>query len=127
MKILNTTLLFAALAFAHAQPAYAAVSGAELLSRCEAAEKSLQGEKLSGEELFDGMWCMGYMSGLLDGFGIGDFRIGNEKAVCPPDDGLTREQALKSVTRWLRENPDALQKSGRRGAILALSSTYPCK
>jgi hypothetical protein len=115
------------LALAVAQPVHAAVSGAELLSRCEAAQKSIEGASLTGAEMLDGMWCMGYMGGLLDGFGVGDFRIGNEKAVCPPGEGLTREQALRSVTRWLRENPDALQKSGRRGAILALSRTYPCR
>ncbi len=118
-------VLCAVLVFA--QPVFAATTGAELLSRCEAAEKSMNGDHLSGEEVFDGMWCMGYMSGLLDGFGVGDFKIGDEKAVCPPAEGLTREQALKSVTRWLRDNPDALQKSGRRGAILALSRTYPCR
>lgn len=127
MRILHSMMIALCVALAVAPAAQAAVSGAELLSRCEAAQKSIEGASLTGTEMLDGMWCMGYMGGLLDGFGVGDFRIGNEKAVCPPDEGLTREQALRSVTRWLRENPDALQKSGRRGAILALSRTYPCR
>lgn len=125
MRILRSTLL--GLALAWLPPAQAAVNGAELLARCTAAEKSLDGTQLSGEEMLDGMWCMGYLSGLLDGFGVGGYKIGNDRAVCPPAEGLTREQALRSVTRWLRENPDALQKSGRRGAILALSRTYSCR
>jgi hypothetical protein len=110
-----------------AQPVSAAVSGAELLTRCEAAEKSMEGAKLSGDAMLDGMWCMGYMSGLLDGFSVGDYKVGDTKAVCPPEEGLTRTQALKVVTKWLREHPEAQQKNGRRGAVLALTSAYPCK
>jgi Rap1a immunity proteins len=110
------------------QPAAAAAfTGADLLGRCEAAEKSMDGGNVSAKESLDAMWCMGYISGLLDGFGIGDYRIGEEKAACPPEDGVTRIQALKVVNKWLREHPDAMQKSGRRGAILALTSAYPCK
>jgi ABC-type sugar transport system substrate-binding protein len=110
------------------QPAAAATfTGADLLGRCEAAEKSMGGGTVTAKESLDSMWCMGYISGLLDGFGIGDYRIGQEKAACPPEDGVTREQALKAVNKWLREHPDAMQKSGRRGAILALTSAYPCK
>jgi hypothetical protein len=108
--------------------ASAAVTGQELLDRCTASEKSLEGkEKLSGGEALDAMWCMGYMSGLLDGFSVSDYRVGNAKVMCVPDEGLTRTQALRIVNKWLREHPDALPKSGRRGALLALASAYPCK
>jgi hypothetical protein len=108
--------------------ASAAVTGQELLDRCTASEKSLEGkERLSGGEALDAMWCMGYMSGLLDGFSVSDYRVGNAKVMCVPDEGLTRTQALRIVNKWLREHPDALPKSGRRGALLALASAYPCK
>jgi hypothetical protein len=108
--------------------ASAAVTGKELLDRCTASEKSLDGkEKLSGEEALDAMWCMGYMSGLLDGFSVSDYKVGNAKVMCVPDEGLTRTQALRIVNKWFREHPDALPKSGRRGALLALASAYPCK
>lgn len=125
MKIIIAVSFIATLAMA--QPVLAAVTGAELLTRCEASEKSMDGGKLTNDEVLDAMWCNGYLSGLLDGFSVGDFKIGDEKAVCPPEEGLTRAQALKIVTRWLREHPDASQKSGRRGALLALANTYPCK
>lgn len=108
--------------------ASAAVTGQELLTRCTASEKSLDGkEKLSGEEALDAMWCMGYMSGLLDGFSVNDYKMGNARVMCAPDEGLTRTQALRVVNKWFREHPDALPKSGRRGALLALASAYPCK
>ena len=84
-------------------------------------------EKLTGEEMLDAMWCMGYMSGLLDGFSVGDYKVGDAKVMCAPEEGLTRTQAMKIVNNWLREHPDALPKSGRRGALLALASVYPCK
>lgn len=127
MKRLLNQLAFVFL-LATAFPAAAAVSGEELLNRCTAAEKSVDGtEKLSGEEMLDAMWCMGYMSGLLDGFSVGDYKVGNAKVMCAPEEGLTRTQALKIANKWFRERPDALQKSGRRGALLALAGAYPCK
>lgn len=111
-----------------ATPASAAMTGQELLNRCTASEKSVDGtEKLTGEEMLDAMWCMGYMSGLLDGFSVGDYKVGDAKVMCAPEEGLTRTQAMKIVNKWLREHPEALPKSGRRGALLALAGAYPCK
>lgn len=111
-----------------ALPASAAMTGQELLNRCTASEKSVDGtEKLTGEEMLDAMWCMGYMSGLLDGFSVSDYKVGDAKVMCTPEEGLTRTQAMKIVNNWLRQHPDALPKSGRRGALLALASAYPCK
>lgn len=121
-------ILGAFLFFALAAPASAAVTGQELLNRCTASEKSLDSqEKLSGEEALDAMWCMGYMSGLLDGFSVNDYKVGGARVMCAQEEGLTRTQALRIVNKWLREHPDALLKSGRRGALLALAGAYPCK
>lgn len=126
MKIMASAGFFLSLALA--QPAFAAVTGEELLNRCTAAEKSVRGaNNLSGEEMLDAMWCMGYISGLLDGFSVGDYKVEDAKMMCPPEDGLTRTQALGIVAKWLREHPEARQKSGRRGALLALAGAYPCK
>ncbi len=108
-------------------PAHAALSGAELLKRCAAAEKSMAGEKLAGEEMLDSMWCVGYMSGLLDGFGVSDFRVGEERMVCPPESGLSRSQTMGIILKYLREHPDELPKSGRRSALLALAKSLPCR
>lgn len=109
-------------------PALAGVTGQELLNRCTASENSLDGkEKLSGGEALDAMWCMGYMSGLLDGFSVSDYKVGNAKVMCVPDEGVTRTQAMRIVNQWFREHPEALPKSGRRGALLALANAYPCK
>lgn len=111
-----------------ATPAKAAVTGQELLERCTAAEKSLEGKgALTGEEALDSMWCMGYMSGLLDGFSVGDFKVGGTRVMCMPEEGVSRTQAMYVVNKWLRAHPDALPKSGRRGALLGLASAYPCK
>lgn len=109
-------------------PAQAAVTGTDLLLRCEASEKSMHGgTPLSPDEMLDSMWCTGYLSGLLDGFSVSDFRVGNERAVCLPEEGLTRVQAMSIIQRWLREHPEELGKSGRRNAVIALSKAFPCK
>lgn len=101
-------------------------SGAELLMRCSAYEKSLEQHALSAEEALDAMWCMGYVSGLMDGFGVSDFRIGETIAVCPEEAAISRNQALAIILRWLRDNPQEHSKSGRRGAIIALTHAFPC-
>jgi len=124
-KRLNLLLLVFAL-LAPASHALAAMSGEELLKRCHAAEKSLKGETLSNAEAHDSMWCMGYVSGLLDGFSLGDFKVGDVKAVCPPEGGISRGDALQAIIRWLREHPEDQRKNGRRGAVIALSRTYGC-
>lgn len=105
----------------------AGASGADLLARCGAYEKSLQEQTLSAEETLDAMWCMGYVSGLLDGFGVSDFRIGEAIAVCPPEAAISRNEALAIILRWLRDNPQEHANSGRRSAIIALARTYPCR
>lgn len=104
----------------------AAMSGQELLKRCTAAEKSMKGEALNANEALDSNWCMGYVSGLLDGFSLGDFKVGDAKAVCPPEQGLQRSDALLTIVKWLREHPADLNKNGRRNAVVALSKAYGC-
>ena len=110
----------------HAFPAQAAFSGADLLKRCSAAEKSVTGAQLNAEEMLDSMWCAGYMSGLLDGFGVAEFKVGNERMICPGENGLTRSQAMTIITGYRREHPEEQAKSGRRIALVALSKTFPC-
>lgn len=113
--------------------AHAALAGAEnanghdLLQRCNAFEKSIDGQPLRPEETLDAMWCMGYVSGLLDGFGVSDYRIGDAIAACPGETTLNRTQAVKIINQWLRQHPDDLEKSGRRNAILAISKAFPCQ
>lgn len=110
----------------YALPAQAAFSGGDLLHRCSAAEKSVAGEKLTAEEMLDSMWCAGYMSGLLDGFGVAEFKVGNERMICPGENGITRSQAMTIITAYLREHPEEQPKSGRRIALVALSKALPC-
>jgi len=115
------------IALATPLPAFSAMSGDDLLARCSASEKSMNGEKLNAEEMLDSMWCVGYLSGLLDGFGVADFKVDNEKMVCPKDGGLTRSEALTTITHFLRDHPEERAKSGRRNALVALSRAFPCK
>lgn len=124
MKILATIGVTAALTFSF--PAFAAITGDDLLARCSASEKSMHGEKLTAAEMLDSMWCVGYLSGLLDGFGVAEFRVGNEKMVCPAEEGLSRSQALDIILRYLRDHPEERPKSGRRYALVALSKALPC-
>jgi len=126
MKILASTTLASMLALTTPAASAAPADSAELLHRCTALEKSMGSIKLTSGEALDAMWCMGYISGLLDGFSISDFRIGETPAACPPDVAISRTQALGIIMTWLREHPDDLDKSGRRSAIIALTKAFPC-
>lgn len=126
LRIAPLTLLCALLLATAARDAGAAMSGQELLKRCSAAEKSMQGEPLSANETLDSLWCMGYVSGLLDGFSLGDFKVGDARAVCPPEQGLQRGEALLTIVKWLRAHPEDLARNGRRNAVIALSKAYSC-
>lgn len=125
-RIMQRLLLALCLALPAPAALAAAASGAELLQRCSAYENSLAGKTVSAEDSLDAMWCMGYVSGLLDGFSVSDFRIGEAVAVCPPQSAISRSQALALILDWLRQHPEEHANSGRRSAILALSRAYPC-
>jgi hypothetical protein len=107
--------------------AQAAFTGEDLLKRCSAAEKSMHHEQLSAEEALDSMWCVGYLSGLLDGFGVSDYKIDDHKMICPTEEGLSKSNALTIIMQYLRDHPEEQQKNGRRSALVALSRALPCK
>ncbi len=117
------TVLVAALTFS--LPA-AAQTGAEVLTRCLAAKNVLDGRTASKDESNAAMWCIGYLSGMVDGIVTMTGHLSSKK-ICLPSNGLSSQQSVKTVTDWLIANPKYHAESGRSAVIIALGTAFPCR
>ncbi|MFT5707245.1 MAG: hypothetical protein ACI9ES_001536 [Oceanospirillaceae bacterium] len=92
----------------------------ELLWACNADEE--QSSTASLEKIH----CYGYISGILDGvqlvFGVRP----ESKFFCPPTHGISSDQQVRIVTKWLEDNPKELHTSARVSVVIALSKAFPC-
>jgi hypothetical protein len=114
-------LLFVPSAFA------APTTGVQILQACGSAVKQQDGAQISMQESIESIWCIGYLGGLLDGFGMSPPKINGRQVLCLPEQGITNDQLVRLVTKWLREHPENLHESGRMEALIALSKAFPCK
>ena len=71
--------------------------------------------------------CMGYVSGILDGAQLVFGLKPESRMFCPPDAGISIDQQLRIVRKFLEENPEDLHESGRMSVLLAFQLAFPCK
>jgi predicted RecA/RadA family phage recombinase len=65
--------------------------------------------------------CMGYISGVVDGFLVGD-----RTSICIPA-GVTKGQMRDVVLSGIAANPKERAQEAYAGTLLALSRQYPCR
>ncbi len=78
--------------------------------------------KLSEEEYSHENICLFYVSGVLDGYQIGD----NATKICIPDEASLGELSLV-VSKYLNQHPETLHNSPQYLVIDALHTAFPCK
>lgn len=78
------------------------------------------------EEAFRRMRCTGYVSGVLDSYGVVRDLYQNVRIYCGPGGGMTVEATLAALVTWLRRSPDRAAMPARSGLLLALREQYPC-
>ena len=124
MQFLRISLvLLAALTFS--LPA-TAQTGSEVLTRCLAAKNVLDGRTAAQDESNLAMWCIGYLSGMVDGIVTMTGQLSN-KRICIPSNGLSSQQSvIKVVTDWLISNPKYHAESGRSAVVIAFGTAFPC-
>lgn len=110
-----------------AQNTSASPDGSELLRACNASNKQEDGIKVSEEEAAYALWCIGYVAGFLDGFQISSYTKAGGKTLCLPNKGITNDQAIRVITKSLKDHPETLHKSGRSAIFTVLASAFPCK
>ena len=106
------------------QNVVASPDGVKLLQSCSAGIRIQDGGNASKEALADGLWCVGYVMGYLDGYAMSSAT--NAKA-CFPSKGISAEQAVRLIVEWLKKHPENLHKSGSDEMLLAFANAFPCK
>lgn len=101
--------------------------GSELLQACGAAQKQSDGIRISDEETIGSIYCIGYVSGFLDSLALSAAASGAGQKICLPQRGITNDQAVRVLVKFLRENPQTLHESGRMSFYIALAKTFPCR
>lgn len=70
------------------------------------------------------------------GFAVGTYRTlvavqsglrSRRKLFCPPNDGISRNDAIAAFKQWANKNPDVLAMPATDGVFKFLTVTYPCK
>jgi len=110
-----------ALVFSASEP-----DGTELLRACTAAVNQADGVEVTTEQSIESVWCIGYVSGLLDGLAVMGWKGGSTR-VCIPQSGIDNEQAIRIVVKYLREHPEGLHRSARSLAVAAIGGAFRCK
>lgn len=106
-----------------------ATDGNELLGECIATEKFLDTKDMGDESsmIRNGL-CLGKTQGVrhtMQTYMESDQDV-TYKA-CFPEGGLKNEQAVRVVTKFLRNNPEVLHYQYHTLTMMAYIDAYPCK
>ncbi|MCU0936835.1 MAG: hypothetical protein MUF66_12420 [Gammaproteobacteria bacterium] len=109
-------------------------NGRDLAAQCQQALRlnALGVEALDVDEVIEGVYCVGYIGGLLDGMIVAEEEIEPRSArarptVCLPPDGLDMAQAVRVVLAWLEGHPEDLSEPARVAVHRALADAFPCE
>ncbi len=117
-------LLFSALLAAQVEPiAQVRATGNDLLRMCANASKI---GNLSGKDVDEATYCLGYVLGLSQGLEIGQRIAGDTQTVACAPRAATAGQLALVIEKWLRENPTRLHESAVILASSALRDSFPC-
>jgi hypothetical protein len=94
-----------------------ALTGTQLYQNCQDKKRGL------GDLL-----CIAYVRGLVDGMVVGR-AMGMHYATeyCPPEKGISADQARLIVEKYLRDHPEELHQEAGLIAGGALVLAFPCK
>ena len=99
----------------------------ELLNQCIPAEKQFDGKALKADEGVGAIYCLGYVTGFLDGATIEATTLYMATGtICLPEAGIAPDQAVRIAVKYLRENPQALHESRRSHLYIAIGRAFPC-
>ena len=73
-------------------------TGGQLLRDCALSIRQDEGTVLNSEQGNRSISCAAFVSGMLDGWGLGDYRVGGKEVLCPPKEGIETGQAIR-ITR----------------------------
>jgi hypothetical protein len=125
MKITNVEIALFVMALGVTSPSLAqqSLTGNQLLTKCEQAERllSMPGDSSSQDDVVGTFQCIGYISGVLHGFLIGS----SVKIFCMPN--VPDSQLIRLTLARLRSNPQYLHEPAGVQVVVALRDAFPCR
>lgn len=109
--------------WASASDQYGITTGNEFLRYCKPALE----RNTPFKDSVNSIYCLGFVSGYLDGYRIGLVPKGNRPLFCLPKDGVENGQAIRIVIKYLENNPETLHESVRITMAIALGKAFPCR
>lgn len=92
----------------------------DLLNKCSASQTA------SEMEQFQEIHCLGYLLGLVEGVQL-VFNVRPEsKFFCQPPKGVSPEQLLQIIKKWVKNNPKFATESARMTTLIAYGKKFPC-
>lgn len=79
------------------------------------------------EEALGKAHCIGYVTGMVDSAQLIFSVTPESRLFCPPSSGMSGDQQVRIVVKWLENHPEELHKGGRVSVVLALKEAFPCK
>lgn len=71
-------------------------------------------------------YCLGYISGYVDGMSVESVRTGVNR-YCAPETGATYDQYVLIVQKWLKDHPEKLHTPKMMAIEQALADAFPCE
>lgn len=104
--------------------------GSTLLQQCQQTLIIFDGGKSSSTN--DAAECLGLISGTLDGLEIARVIYSDvakqelPDLYCSPEQGVTKDQSVRIVVKYLKDHPESLHKAESTLIILAYIDAFPC-
>ena len=133
IPVIGSLMLAVILGLAIPSVGQALASGNDVLDKCQAAIRWFDNNGSPAKELIDVGWCEGWVGGALELTKLHnewtDFTKQKPTLLqfCLPDSGVPLIQAIRVVTKYLKDNPEKLHEDGMGLTVSALSASFPCK
>jgi hypothetical protein len=101
-------------------------TGNDLLPVCSVAVDLLDKKDVNRNDANDGLECLQYVSGFLDGYSVASTVEKGKPFICFPKDSNTG-QMVRVVAKWLRDHPEKLNLAASDCVFEALGEAYMCK
>jgi hypothetical protein len=128
LKLLCPILLLSVshLAAKTSEKGWSAQSGNDILPKCVAAVDFMDQKDLPRDRAEDGLECLNYVAGYLDGFGSAQTTIKGMPVLCFPERSNTGE-VVRVFVKWMRDHPEKLNEPTSVCLSSATTQAVACK
>jgi hypothetical protein len=108
----------------------ASADGSKLLKDCQEVEYFIDNQKFrspDNQEIGQFYYCVGMTEGVRSSLVMFNKYLPKNMRACFPGDGIMKEQSIRVVLKFLRENPNMLHQEDALLIWLAYIKAFPCK